>query len=88
MPAVSKFTQFDPGDAVYARFFGGEPLVVVKIAKTNSPFPHYLCQQGVNTYLIPLVCLSTKNLLPLVEDGNRQQLGLPLHQGLAQCPVA
>lgn len=75
---VSKLEQFYPGDIVYARFFGTETLAVEKIAKTTSPFPHYFCKFRGNTYLVPMIHMSTKNLLSLVEDGNRLQLELPL----------
>ena len=78
MKSVSNLEQFYPGDIVYARFFGTETLIIEEIAKTASPFPHYFCQLKGNTYLVPMIHMSTKNLLPLVEDGNRLQLELPL----------
>ena len=76
MPVVSKPTQFDSGEVVYARFLGSESLVVPENVKTGSPFPHYLCEREGVTYLIPMIHLSTKNLLPLVEDGNHRQVSL------------
>jgi hypothetical protein len=78
MPVVSKFGQFDPGEIVHARFFGAKTFVVKEIAKTESPFPHYFCQSGGEAYLIPMIWLSRRDLLPLVGTGNRRQLALPL----------
>lgn len=76
--AINKLEQFSSGETVYARFFGSETFVVKEIAKTDSSFPHYLCQSRDGIYLIPMIHLSRRDLLPLVGDGNRQQLELPL----------
>lgn len=76
--ATSKLEQFSSGETVYARFLGSETFVVKEIAKTDSSFPHYLCQSKEGIYLIPMIHLSRRDLLPLVGDGNRQQLELPL----------
>jgi hypothetical protein len=79
MPVVSKFGQFDPGEIVYARFFGSEAFMVKGIATTiGTPFPHYFCQLKGDTYLIPMIHLSRRDLAPLVGTGNRRQLALPL----------
>jgi len=78
MSVVSKPGQFDPGETVHARFFGAKTFVVKEIAKTESLFPHYFCQSGDEVHLIPMIWLSRRDLLPLVEDGNRRQLELPL----------
>jgi hypothetical protein len=78
MQSVSRSEQFDPGDIVYARFFGNKAFVVKGVAKTHSPFPHYFCESEGDIYLIPMIRLSTRDFLPLVEDGNRLQLELPM----------
>lgn len=85
MRAASKFEQFCLGEVVYARFFGAKTLVIKGIAETTAAFPHYLCQAGSDTYLIPMIHLSRGNLLSLVEDGNRLQLelSLPLREAWA-----
>ena len=75
---VRKFGQLDPGETVYARFFGDKPFVVGEIAMVDSSFPHYFCVSEGDTYLIPMIHLSRRDLLPLVGDGNRRQLELPL----------
>lgn len=74
----NQLQQIEPGDTVYARFFGEETLVVKGVAKTSLLFPHYLCQLEDAVHLIPKIHLSTKNLLPLTGDGNRLQTELPL----------
>ena len=76
--AINKLEQFSSGETVYARFLGSETFVVKEIAKTDSSFPHYLCQSKEGIHLIPMIHLSRRDLLPLVGDGNRQQLELPL----------
>lgn len=78
MSDFSKFTQFEPGDTVYARFFGSDPFVVVAIGEADRGFPCYICQRKSEFYSIPKILLSTKDLLPLVEDGNHRQVALPL----------
>jgi hypothetical protein len=78
MQSVSRSEQIEPGDTVYARFFGEETFVVKGVAKTSSPFPHYFCQSKDAVHLIPKIHLSTKNLLPLTGDSNRLQPELPL----------
>ena len=80
MTAFDQLQQIEPGDTVYARFFGEETLVVKGVAKTSSSFPHYLCQSENAVHLIPKIHLSTKNLLTLTGDGNRLQTELPLTQ--------
>ena len=78
MQAVSKSKRFDPGEIVYARFFGDKPLVVGEILIADSSFPHYFCVSEGDTHLIPMIHLSRRDLVPLVGDGNRRQLELPL----------
>jgi hypothetical protein len=71
-------TEFHPGDQVYARWFGDEILTVVKKAKVDSCFPHYVCKIDGDEYLIAQVYLSSERIIGKVTDGNRRQLSLAI----------
>ena len=73
MPVVSKPGQFDPGEIVYARFFGSKAFIVKGIATAiDAPFLHYFCQLKSDIYLIPMIHLSRRDLVPLVGNGNHR----------------
>ena len=88
MPALDKFKQFKPGDVVYARFLGSQTFLIVEDARAVQGFPCYLCHgEDDASYLIPKIYLSSKNLLPLVENGNHRQIALPLvTEGAGKAP--
>ena len=73
MPVVNKPGQFDPGEIVYARFFGSKAFIVKGIATAiDAPFLHYFCQLKSDIYLIPMIHLSRRDLVPLVGNGNHR----------------
>lgn len=77
-PMVQK-TDFQVGDAVYARYHGDDILKIVGIAEVASPAPHYVCELNEDRYVISKFHLSTKRLTTETEDCNRRQLTIPFN---------
>lgn len=77
-PMVQK-TDFQIGDAVYARYHGDDVLKIVGIADVASPAPHYICEIDGQRYVISKFHLSTKRLTGETEDCNRRQLSIQIN---------